>query len=196
MLVEQLATLVDNDSQLLTAASQITGVIAAGLADGDVQQGAEIAGNATAYNYLSHWQEAKKDEELAACKDDLLCKAGTRANWAMVDAQQEAGLLIGSAGGIALSAKEAAEGVYALVTNFPEVMDGLKQLATSPEFRQQFGENYLNDLQVRADRLAEAYETAGWDGSITAGVEGGRFAAELVGVLTAVKGGAQLIAKL
>ncbi|WP_211314277.1 VENN motif pre-toxin domain-containing protein, partial [Salinicola socius] len=79
MLVEQLATLVDNDSQLLTAASQITGVIAAGLADGDVQQGAEIAGNATAYNYLSHWQEAKKDEELAACKDDLLCKAGTRA---------------------------------------------------------------------------------------------------------------------
>lgn len=195
-LIKQLDTLVDRDPQLLVAASKLTGLMAAGLVDGDVAQGAEIAGNATTYNYLSHWQEAKKDEELAACKDDLLCKAGTRANWAMVDAQQEAGLLVGSAGGIALSAKEAAEGVYALVTDFPEVMDGLKQLATSPEYRQQFGENYLNDLQVRADRLNTAYETAGWDGSVTAGVEGGRFAAELAGVLTAVKGGAQLVAKL
>ncbi|WP_136069222.1 two-partner secretion domain-containing protein [Modicisalibacter radicis] len=195
-LVKQLDTLVDRDPQLLVAASKLTGLMAAGLVDGDVAQGAEIAGNATTYNYLSHWQEAKKDEELAGCKDKTTCKIGTTVKWAMVDAQQEAGLLVGSAGGIALSAKEAAEGVYALVTDFPEVMDGLKQLATSPEFRQQFGENYLNDLQVRADRLAEAYETAGWDGSITAGVEGGRFAAELVGVLTAVKGGAQLIAKL
>ncbi|EZO74073.1 hypothetical protein V556_05916, partial [Pseudomonas aeruginosa BWH055] len=41
-----------------------------------------------------------------------------------------------------------------------------------------------------------AYEDAGWQGSVTAGVEGGRFAAELVGVLTAVKGGAQITAKL
>ncbi|MEW3693650.1 hypothetical protein QOZ28_11090, partial [Pseudomonas aeruginosa] len=44
--------------------------------------------------------------------------------------------------------------------------------------------------------LTQAYEDAGWQGSVTAGVEGGRFAAELVGVLTAVKGGAQITAKL
>lgn len=59
-----------NNRQLLVAASKLTGLMAAGLVEGDVAQGAEIAGNATTYNYLCHWQEAKKDEELAACKDD------------------------------------------------------------------------------------------------------------------------------
>ncbi len=72
----------------------------------------------------------------------------------------------------------------------------LEQLATSPEFRQQFGDNYLKGLEERAVFLTQAYEDAGWQGSVTAGVEGGRFAAELVGVLTAVKGGAQITAKL
>ncbi len=69
-------------------------------------------------------------------------------------------------------------------------------MATSPEFRQQFGDNYLKGLEERAAFLTQAYEDAGWQGSVTAGVEGGRFAAELVGVLTAVKGGAQITAKL
>ncbi|MBC9045168.1 hypothetical protein IAP92_32765, partial [Pseudomonas aeruginosa] len=68
--------------------------------------------------------------------------------------------------------------------------------ATSPEFRQQFGDNYLKGLEERAAFLTQAYEDAGWQGSVTAGVEGGSFAAELVGVLTAVKGGAQITAKL
>ncbi|HCD9064117.1 TPA: hypothetical protein NEF99_004902, partial [Pseudomonas aeruginosa] len=62
--------------------------------------------------------------------------------------------------------------------------------------RQQFGDNYLKGLEERAAFLTQAYEDAGWQGSVTAGVEGGRFAAELVGVLTAVKGGAQITAKL
>ncbi|UYF87402.1 hypothetical protein LLJ53_15595 [Pseudomonas aeruginosa] len=69
-------------------------------------------------------------------------------------------------------------------------------MATSPEFRQQFGDNYLKGLEERAAFLTQAYEDAGWQGSVTAGVEGGSFAAELVGVLTAVKGGAQITAKL
>ncbi|MCT5276525.1 hypothetical protein LZL24_31390, partial [Pseudomonas aeruginosa] len=69
-------------------------------------------------------------------------------------------------------------------------------MATSPEFRQQFGDSYLKGLEERAAFLTQAYEDAGWQGSVTAGVEGGRFAAELVGVLTAVKGGAQITAKL
>ena len=69
-------------------------------------------------------------------------------------------------------------------------------MATSPEFRQQFGDSYLKGLEERAAFLTQAYEDAGWQGSVTAGVEGGSFAAELVGVLTAVKGGAQITAKL
>nr|MBV6227934.1 hypothetical protein [Pseudomonas aeruginosa] len=87
-------------------------------------------------------------------------------------------------------------GVYELVKNWRETYAALEQLATSPEFRQQFGDSYLKGLEERAAFLTQAYEDAGWQGSVTAGVEGGRFAAELVGVLTAVKGGAQITAKL
>ncbi|WVK92790.1 hypothetical protein SA496_24250 [Pseudomonas sp. JS3066] len=44
--------------------------------------------------------------------------------------------------------------------------------------------------------MTQAYNDAGWQGSVTAGVEGARFAVELVGVLTAVRGTAQVAAKL
>ncbi|GHC31957.1 hemagglutinin [Kushneria pakistanensis] len=56
-LINQLDDLVKGDRKLLIAASQITGIVAAGMADGDVQKGAEIAGNATAYNRMMHTSE-------------------------------------------------------------------------------------------------------------------------------------------
>ncbi|HFT8671015.1 TPA: hypothetical protein ACGSTW_005851 [Pseudomonas aeruginosa] len=155
-----------------------------------------MAGNATQHNYLSHWQEEKKRQEVDGCKDKQLCKTGIEAKWAIISAQQDVGIVVGVGGGIGLSTAETAVGVYELVKNWRETYAALEQLATSPEFRQQFGDNYLKGLEERAAFLTQAYEDAGWQGSVTAGVEGGRFAAELVGVLTAVKGGAQITAKL
>ncbi|HBO2381865.1 TPA: hypothetical protein L4H13_006624, partial [Pseudomonas aeruginosa] len=161
-----------------------------------LQTGAWVAGNATQHNYLSHWQEEKKRQEVDGCKDKPLCKTGIEAKWAIISAQQDVGIVVGVGGGIGLSTAETAVGVYELVKNWRETYAALEQLATSPEFRQQFGDNYLKGLEERAAFLTQAYEDAGWQGSVTAGVEGGRFAAELVGVLTAVKGGAQITAKL
>ncbi|MDF5971944.1 hypothetical protein P4117_28735 [Pseudomonas aeruginosa] len=161
------------------------------LADGSLG-----GGNATQHNYLSHWQEEKKRQEVDGCKDKQLCKTGIEAKWAIISAQQDVGIVVGVGGGIGLSTAETAVGVYELVKNWRETYAALEQLATSPEFRQQFGDNYLKGLEERAAFLTQAYEDAGWQGSVTAGVEGGRFAAELVGVLTAVKGGAQITAKL
>lgn len=74
--------------------------------------------------------------------------------------------------------------------------DALRLLADSPEFRQQFGDTFFQSLEERAARLTEAYNEAGWQGSVTAGVEGGRFAVDLVSALTAVSGGAKIVAKL
>ncbi|MDV8053455.1 hypothetical protein R4K19_31415, partial [Pseudomonas aeruginosa] len=45
-------------------------------------------------------------------------------------------------------------GVYELVKNWRETYAALEQLATSPEFRQQFGDNYLKGLEERAAFLA------------------------------------------
>ncbi|QDL02966.1 two-partner secretion system putative hemagglutinin TpsA2 [Pseudomonas paraeruginosa] len=200
-LAKQYASLpIDDKKGLLTMSSQLIGVLAAstqGDADAkSLQTGAWVAGNATQHNYLSHWQEEKKRQEVDGCQDKPLCKTGIEAKWAIISAQQDVGIVVGVGGGIGLSTAETAVGVYELVKNWRETYAALEQLATSPEFRQQFGDNYLKGLEERAAFLTQAYEDAGWQGSVTAGVEGGRFAAELVGVLTAVKGGAQITAKL
>ncbi|WP_235582625.1 DUF637 domain-containing protein, partial [Pseudomonas aeruginosa] len=200
-LAKQYASLpIDDKKGLLIMSSQLIGVLAAstqGDADAkSLQTGAWVAGNATQHNYLSHWQEEKKRQEVDGCKDKPLCKTGIEAKWAIISAQQDVGIVVGGGGGIGLSTAETAVGVYELVKNWRETYAALEQLATSPEFRQQFGDNYLKGLEERAAFLTQAYEDAGWQGSVTAGVEGGRFAAELVGVLTAVKGGAQITAKL
>ncbi len=200
-LAKQYASLpIDDKKGLLTMSSQLIGMLSAstqGDADAkSLQTGAWVAGNATQHNYLSHWQEEKKRQEVDGCKDKQLCKTGIEAKWAIISAQQDVGIVVGVGGGIGLSTAETAVGVYELVKNWRETYAALEQLATSPEFRQQFGDNYLKGLEERAAFLTQAYEDAGWQGSVTAGVEGGRFAAELVGVLTAVKGGAQITAKL
>ncbi|MCM2131774.1 DUF637 domain-containing protein [Larsenimonas rhizosphaerae] len=74
-LINQLDALVKGDKKLLIAASQITGIVAAGMTDGDIQKGAEIAGNASAYNRMMHtsekeWIEAHggSEEEKARLK--------------------------------------------------------------------------------------------------------------------------------
>ncbi|MGU1639280.1 DUF637 domain-containing protein, partial [Pseudomonas aeruginosa] len=190
-LAKQYASLpIDDKKGLLIMSSQLIGVLAAstqGDADAkSLQTGAWVAGNATQHNYLSHWQEEKKRQEVDGCKDKQLCKTGIEAKWAIISAQQDVGIVVGVGGGIGLSTAETAVGVYELVKNWRETYAALEQLATSPEFRQQFGDNYLKGLEERAAFLTQAYEDAGWQGSVTAGVEGGRFAAELVGVLTAV----------
>ncbi|HHK1127022.1 TPA: DUF637 domain-containing protein, partial [Pseudomonas aeruginosa] len=190
-LAKQYASLpIDDKKGLLTMSSQLIGMLAAstqGDADAkSLQTGAWVAGNATQHNYLSHWQEEKKRQEVDGCKDKPLCKTGIEAKWAIISAQQDVGIVVGVGGGIGLSTAETAVGVYELVKNWRETYAALEQLATSPEFRQQFGDNYLKGLEERAAFLTQAYEDAGWQGSVTAGVEGGRFAAELVGVLTAV----------
>ncbi|HEJ2661690.1 TPA: DUF637 domain-containing protein, partial [Pseudomonas aeruginosa] len=150
-LAKQYASLpIDDKKGLLIMSSQLIGVLAAstqGDADAkSLQTGAWVAGNATQHNYLSHWQEEKKRQEVDGCKDKQLCKTGIEAKWAIISAQQDVGIVVGVGGGIGLSTAETAVGVYELVKNWRETYAALEQLATSPEFRQQFGDNYLKGL--------------------------------------------------
>ncbi|EKA43571.1 DUF637 domain-containing protein, partial [Pseudomonas aeruginosa] len=140
-LAKQYASLpIDDKKGLLIMSSQLIGVLAAstqGDADAkSLQTGAWVAGNATQHNYLSHWQEEKKRQEVDGCKDKPLCKTGIEAKWAIISAQQDVGIVVGVGGGIGLSTAETAVGVYELVKNWRETYAALEQLATSPEFRQ------------------------------------------------------------
>ncbi|MHA5523587.1 DUF637 domain-containing protein, partial [Pseudomonas aeruginosa] len=93
-LAKQYASLpIDDKKGLLIMSSQLIGVLAAstqGDADAkSLQTGAWVAGNATQHNYLSHWQEEKKRQEVDGCKDKQLCKTGIEAKWAIISAQQD-----------------------------------------------------------------------------------------------------------
>ncbi|RCV85956.1 DUF637 domain-containing protein, partial [Billgrantia montanilacus] len=71
-LVEYLDSQLGSDPQtrthLLTTASQLVGIVAAELVNGDVYQGAEIAAQATRYNYLRHDQVDAYVDELEGCE--------------------------------------------------------------------------------------------------------------------------------
>ncbi|HHQ2648868.1 TPA: DUF637 domain-containing protein, partial [Pseudomonas aeruginosa] len=134
-LAKQYASLpIDDKKGLLIMSSQLIGVLAAstqGDADAkSLQTGAWVAGNATQHNYLSHWQEEKKRQEVDGCKDKQLCKTGIEAKWAIISAQQDVGIVVGVGGGIGLSTAETAVGVYELVKNWRETYAALEQLAT------------------------------------------------------------------
>ncbi len=102
-LAKQYASLpIDDKKGLLTMSSQLIGMLAAstqGDADAkSLQTGAWVAGNATQHNYLSHWQEEKKRQEVDGCKDKQLCKTGIEAKWAIISAQQDVGIVVGVGG--------------------------------------------------------------------------------------------------
>ncbi|WP_249979059.1 HNH endonuclease, partial [Vreelandella olivaria] len=88
-LIEHLAELVAKDATWLVAASQVVGIVAAELAGGDVAIGAEVAGQATRYNYLSHQQLTTANEELAACNGDSACMAEVVDRYQALSQQQD-----------------------------------------------------------------------------------------------------------
>ncbi|MFJ2363881.1 filamentous hemagglutinin N-terminal domain-containing protein [Pseudomonas sp. NPDC087697] len=65
--------------QLLVAYSQIVGVVAAGAVGGNLQQGSDIAGNATTFNFLNHQQVDDLVKALAGC-DGKADAAGCRTD--------------------------------------------------------------------------------------------------------------------
>ncbi|MEK1938908.1 MAG: DUF637 domain-containing protein, partial [Pseudomonas sp.] len=68
LLIKQLDALTNSNPELLVAASQIVGVAAAGLTNGDAQMGADIAKSATSYNYLNHKEVEELGEALVGCR--------------------------------------------------------------------------------------------------------------------------------
>ena len=88
-LIEQLAELVNDDPTWLVTASQLVGIVAAELTDGDVHDGAEIAAQGTRYNYLSHQQIADYVEEAIGCEERGDCAEVQEKYRAISIAQQD-----------------------------------------------------------------------------------------------------------
>lgn len=186
-------------SNLLVLTTQLVGIaVAATVDNGDgkaVQTGAWVAKTGTQYNYLSDHQEQVKQQEKEACPDSS-CRLGKDVKWAVISLQQDAGLALGFGGSLGLSVVETAEGIAGIFDHLEQIKAALSSPALYLELVKTLGKDYLSGLQQRVDLLDKAYNDAGWDGSITAGVEAGRLAIELVGVLTATKGSITVVGML
>ncbi len=157
--------------------------------------GAAAAGNEVANNYLTSTQQLAKDKELAGCKT-LSCIVGTNIKYLGISGMQDTGLLVGVGGGIGYQSVEQAAAIVDLVKNLPETLTALKAIVSDPDFRAKVGDQIADEYKQRIDMQTRAYNDGGWDGSITAGVEAGRLAVDIVAMATAVEGATKLTATI
>ncbi|MDI5984186.1 DUF4258 domain-containing protein [Halomonas sp. M4R5S39] len=87
--MDHLAELVDDNPGLLVATSQVVGIVAAELTDGDVNDCAFIAGQSTRYNYLTHQQVDAYAEEARGCEQRGDCAEVQEKYRALSLAQQD-----------------------------------------------------------------------------------------------------------
>lgn len=97
-------------------------------------------------------------------------------------------------GGIGIQAAGMGEAVVDMVKNLPETLQGLSALVNDAEFRAKVGDAVANDYAQRIDTLTNAYNSGGWDGSVTAGVEAGRLAVDVVTAAQAAVGAVKVTA--
>lgn len=72
-LVKQLNTLVDGNESLLLMMSQLVGVTAAAMTDGDLENAAWVTKNATQYNFLNHQDVEELKEKAKNCDANNSC---------------------------------------------------------------------------------------------------------------------------
>ncbi|MDS4071743.1 MAG: filamentous hemagglutinin N-terminal domain-containing protein [Defluviicoccus sp.] len=181
----------DASPELLDLVARLAAGLTAHAAGRDPLTAANAAGNAFENNYLSTWQANTKRVELASC-ESAACRIKVETRWQLISALQDAGLVTGLGGGLLLGPKEQLEGLADLVTHLSETIGALRSFVADPEFRSRVADEVLASYEGRLNLLAQAYEQAGWDGSVTAGVEAGRLVVELAGLAS----GAGAVAKL
>lgn len=178
--LDQALGLQDRNREIaLTALSMLAGGAAADAFGGDAMSAGRAAQNATVNNYLTRKQSGDREAALAACRT-VTCRAGVYLRYAGISKMQDTGLLVGIGGGIGYQAYEQAEAIIGLIENLPETLLALKSIVNDPEFRTRVGDAIAAGYGSRIDMLSRAYESGDWDGSITAGVEAGRLAVDVV----------------
>ncbi len=180
-----------NRDVALTALSMIAGGTVTAAAGGDAVAAGWAAQNATLNNYLTREQAGDRDTALAACRT-AACRAGVLLRYAGISGAQDAGILIGIGGGIGYQSYEQVEALIGLIEHLPETLVALRSIVTDGDFRAQVGHAIVSDYEQRINNLAAAYESGNWDGSITAGVEAGRLAVDVIGAGYAVAGAGKL----
>ncbi|EJF95291.1 hypothetical protein ME9_00786, partial [Bartonella taylorii 8TBB] len=101
--------------------ARAAGGVAAALAGGDVNAGADAAGNAAANNFLGSAQRAQMEKELKECPDDQ-CRRDVNEKWYEISEEQDRIFGIGLAKGVVSGVEKAIEnGIYATAHDIKEL---------------------------------------------------------------------------
>ncbi|WP_375616702.1 DUF637 domain-containing protein [Bartonella sp. AP58NXGY] len=195
--------------------ARAAGGVAAALAGGDVDAGADAAGNAAANNFLGSAQRAQMKKELEECPDDQ-CRRDVNEKWFEIDEQQDrtfsTGLMAGLIADIPIKLYELADGAVKnmmlqmiIFASNPRggVEKSVKDIGTGAswvvsghviddvwegagQFWGGVEDSFIGDI----DYVKENLEKAGVDGAFNAGFESGRLSA---GVLENFAGGAGVV---
>jgi hypothetical protein len=161
-------------------------------------QGGPSATNEATNNWLSDSQKAQKAREIERdCGNQYsMACLKTKLKWFYRDEKQNVGTAVGLGGGIYLSAKEFSDGVADLIEHWDQARQVLGEIVNNPEFIKQVGAPVAEEYRERLQNLSNAYKDAGWDGSVTVGVEIGRLFGDVFGLASTVGGVGKLAAKL
>nr|WP_244393491.1 HNH/ENDO VII family nuclease [Bartonella tribocorum] len=192
--------------------ARAAGGFAAALAGGNVDAGADAAGNAAANNFLSSAQRAQMKKELEECSDKW-CRKDVAEKWLEIDDQQDVFLTVGTMSGfiadIPMSLYEFADGavknimlkiIIAASNPWGSGKTTLNDVGTAMSWAEsghviddvwEGADQFLGGVQDsfigHIDHIKENFEKAGVDGAFNAGFESGRLSA---GVLENFAGGA------
>jgi filamentous hemagglutinin len=179
-------------TQHLATSMLVTGTLAE-LAGRDGTVAASAAQNETLNNYLTDKQKIARNAEKTACKGETSCLFKADLKYGLISTKQGTGLLVGIGAGMGYQGVEQLNAIVEMIEHPQETLATLNAIINDPAFREQVGTQIANDYEARINMLTRAYEDGGWDGSITAGVEAGRLAVDVVTAAAAIKGVSQVV---
>ncbi|WP_375630399.1 MULTISPECIES: DUF637 domain-containing protein, partial [unclassified Bartonella] len=170
--------------------ARAAGGVAAALAGGNVDAGADAAGNAAENNYLSSAQIAQMNKELKECPD-LLCEAEVSAKWSAISTGQGISFGAGIVAGVPAEIYDTVDDFWQLAKHPEETLKALKDFFSSGEILATIGQTLGQSYVDRINKMKEEYERAGAGGSFKAGLEFGKLLTETASLMTGVAGAAK-----
>ncbi len=168
----------------------LLGGVAAAIAGGDVDAGADAAGNAAANNYLSSAQQAQMEKELKECPD-LLCEAAVSAKWSAISTGQDISFGAGIVAGVPAEIYDTVDDFLQIAKHPEETLKALKDFFSSGEILATIGQTLGQSYVDRINKMEEEYERAGTGGSFKVGLEFGKLLTETASLMTGVAGAAK-----
>lgn len=178
--------------------ASMMGGIAVAVAGGDAAEinvASQAASNAAANNWLAAQQRAQMKKEMDAAKTAVE-KLQVFGKWTLVSGKQDMLTATGVGKGLAEAGISDVQGLADFLAHPIEGLNGLKQIISSPEARQQLGDAMFGELDAKIDRMQTALEVGGDQNAEQLGKDLGNLVwsagSVLMGASAAAKGGVAL----